>query len=186
MRSSKGTNLVCVKDGINGEAQMGKMMIAFMSAFAEMERENILVQTMAGREQKAREGKRNGGQAPFGYKLVKDEKGKGHLEIDESEAEIVRIIFHEYTKNGKGVMTLASWLNARGPSDLRGAGWRIPFPMVVSRRDMGERLLERLLLSGGNVRTYPGDSRRLACVDARPRAFMIGARLHGGNAYVEP
>ena len=96
-----GTNLVCVKDGINSEVQMGKMMIAFMSAFAEMERENILVQTMAGREQKAREGKWNGGQAPYGYKLVKDEKGKGHLEIDEDEAEIVRIIFHEYTKNGK-------------------------------------------------------------------------------------
>ena len=96
-----GTNLVCVKDGINSEVQMGKMMITFMSAFAEMERENILVQTMDGREQKAREGKWNGGQAPYGYKLVKDEKGKGHLEIDEDEAEIVRIIFHEYTKNGK-------------------------------------------------------------------------------------
>ncbi|WP_370609987.1 hypothetical protein [Bifidobacterium longum] len=39
---------------------------------------------------------------------------------------------------------------------------------------------------GGNVRTYPGDSRRLTYVDARPRALMIGARLHGGNAYVEP
>ena len=109
-----GTNLVCVKDGINSEAQMGKMMIAFMSAFAEMERENILVQTMAGREQKAREGKWNGGQAPFGYRLVKDEKGKGHLEIDEDEAEIVRIIFREYTKNGKGVHAIASWLNTQG------------------------------------------------------------------------
>ncbi|MDU1535892.1 MAG: recombinase family protein [Cutibacterium avidum] len=118
-----GTNLVYVKDGINSEAQMGKMMIAFMSAFAEMERENILVQTMAGREQKAREGKWNGGQAPYGYKLVKDEKGKGHLEIDESEAEIVRIIFHEYTKNGKGVMALASWLNAQGyRKTVRGNG----------------------------------------------------------------
>lgn len=118
-----GTNLVCVKDGINSEAQMGKMMIAFMSAFAEMERENILVQTMAGREQKAREGKWNGGQAPYGYKLVKDEKGKGHLEIDEDEAEIVRIIFREYTKNGKGVMALASWLNAQGyRKNVRGNG----------------------------------------------------------------
>lgn len=118
-----GTNLVCVKDGINSEAQMGKMMIAFMSAFAEMERENILVQTMAGREQKAREGKWNGGQAPYGYKLVKDEKGKGHLEIDEDEAEIVRIIFHEYTKKGKGVMALASWLNAQGyRKNVRGNG----------------------------------------------------------------
>ncbi len=103
-----GTNLICVKDGISSDAQMGKMMIAFMSAFAEMERENILVQTMAGREQKAREGKWNGGQAPFGYRLVKDEKGKGHLQVDEDEAEIVHIIFREYARNGKGVMALAS------------------------------------------------------------------------------
>lgn len=99
-----GTNLICVKDGINSEAQMGKMMIAFMAAFAEMERENILEQTMAGREQKAREGRWNGGQAPYGYRLVKDEKGKGFLEIDEQEAEVVRLVFRKYAKDGMGVM----------------------------------------------------------------------------------
>lgn len=109
-----GTNLVCVRDGINSEAQMGKMMIAFMAAFAEMERENILEQTMAGREQKARDGKWNGGQAPFGYRLVKGEKGKGRLEIDEDEAEIVRLIFDEFVNKGKGVHSLASWLNTHG------------------------------------------------------------------------
>ena len=38
-----------------------------------MERENIRVQTMAGREQKAREGKWNGGFAPYGYKLENGE-----------------------------------------------------------------------------------------------------------------
>lgn len=118
-----GTNLVCVKDGISSDAQMGKMMIAFMSAFAEMERENILVQTMAGREQKAREGKWNGGQAPFGYRLVKDEKGKGRLQVDEDEAEIVRIVFREYARNGKGVMALAAWLNSQGyRKEVRGNG----------------------------------------------------------------
>ena len=109
-----GTNLICVKDGLNSRIGMGKAMISLMLSFAEMERDNILAQTMAGREQKARDGKWNGGQAPFGYKLVKDERGKGYLEIDEGEAEIVRIIFREYTKNGKGVMALASWLNTHG------------------------------------------------------------------------
>ena len=39
---------------------------SIIAAVAEMERENIRVQTMAGREQKAREGKRNGGFAPYG------------------------------------------------------------------------------------------------------------------------
>lgn len=118
-----GTNLVCVKDGINSEAQMGKMMISFMAAFAEMERENIIVQTSAGREQKARSGKWNGGQAPFGYKLVKDEKGKSHLVIDEEEAEIVRIIFDAYTKTSKGTHSISRELNAKGyRKDVRGNG----------------------------------------------------------------
>ena len=118
-----GTNLICVKDGINSEAQMGKMMIAFLAAFAEMERENIIVQTSAGREQKAREGKWNGGQAPFGYKLVKDEKGDGHLEIDEAEAEVVRLIFKMYTKTTKGSHVIARELNAKGyRKKVRGNG----------------------------------------------------------------
>ena len=39
----------------------GKLMISVLSAVAEIERENIRVQTMEGRMQKAREGKWNGG-----------------------------------------------------------------------------------------------------------------------------
>ena len=42
-------------------------LISIIAAVAEMGRENIRVQTMAGREQKAREGKWNGGFAPYGY-----------------------------------------------------------------------------------------------------------------------
>ena len=49
-----------------------------------MERENIRVQTMAGREQKAREGKWNGGFAPYGYKLE-----NGEFVIAEDEVVII-------------------------------------------------------------------------------------------------
>ena len=45
---------------------------------------------------------------------MKDEKGKGHLEIGEDEAEIVRLIFDEFVNKGKGVHSLASWLNTHG------------------------------------------------------------------------
>ena len=45
-------------------------MISVLSAVAEIERENIRTQTMAGREQKAREGKWNGGFAPYGLSLI--------------------------------------------------------------------------------------------------------------------
>jgi site-specific DNA recombinase len=52
-----GVNLICVEDGINSAKESGKLMISILSAVAELERENILVQTMEGRRQKAREGK---------------------------------------------------------------------------------------------------------------------------------
>ena len=61
-------------------------MISVLSAVAEIERENIRTQTMAGREQKAREGKWNGGFAPYGYKL-----DNGELVIAEDEAEVIRV-----------------------------------------------------------------------------------------------
>ena len=40
-----------------------------MGAVAEVELENIHEQTLAGRQQKARNGLWNGAQAPFGYSL---------------------------------------------------------------------------------------------------------------------
>lgn len=68
-----GVNLICVEDGIDSSKEAGKLLISIIAAVAEMERENIRVQTMAGREQKAREGKWNGGFAPYGYKLESGE-----------------------------------------------------------------------------------------------------------------
>ena len=56
-----GVNLICVEDGIDSSKDAGKLMISVLSAVAEIERENIRVQTMEGRIQKAREGKWNGG-----------------------------------------------------------------------------------------------------------------------------
>ena len=65
-----GVNLICVEDGIDSSKDAGKLMISVLSAVAEIERENIRVQTMEGRIQKAREGKWNGGFSPYGYQLA--------------------------------------------------------------------------------------------------------------------
>lgn len=47
-----GVNLICVEGGIDSSKDAGKLMISVLSAVAEIERENILVQTMEGRRQK--------------------------------------------------------------------------------------------------------------------------------------
>ena len=67
-----GVNLICVEDGIDSSKESGKLTITVLSAVAEIERENILIQTMEGRKQKAREGKWNGGVPPYGYLLNKE------------------------------------------------------------------------------------------------------------------
>ena len=66
-----GVNLICVEDGIDSSKDAGKLIISVLSAVAEIEKENIRVQTMTmeGRMQKAREGRWNGGFAPYGYNL---------------------------------------------------------------------------------------------------------------------
>lgn len=104
-----GVNLICVEDGIDSSKDSGKLMISVLSAVAEIERENILVQTMEERRQKAREGKWNGGFAPYGYKLV-----DGQLQIAEDEAEIIKLIFDKYIHTNLGANGIASWLNKHG------------------------------------------------------------------------
>ena len=46
------------EDGIDSSKDAGKLMISVLSAVAEIERENIRTQTMAGREQKDRKSTR--------------------------------------------------------------------------------------------------------------------------------
>ena len=104
-----GVNLICVEDGIDSSKDAGKQMISVLSAVAEIERENILVQTMEGRRQKAREGRWNGGFAPYGYQLV-----NGELIIAEDEAEIIRIIYDKFVNTTMGMAAIAAFLNNSG------------------------------------------------------------------------
>ena len=104
-------NLICVEDGIDSSKDSGKLTITVLSAVAEIERENILVQTMEGRKQKAREGKWNGGQAPFGYDL---DSRNSTLVVNEEEAEIVRIIYDKFVHTDMGADAICNYLNQRG------------------------------------------------------------------------
>ena len=53
---SYGINLICIEEGIDSSQTSGKLLISVLSAVAEIERENIIEQTMNGRKEKARQG----------------------------------------------------------------------------------------------------------------------------------
>ena len=119
-----GVNLICVEDGIDSSKDSGKLTITVLSAVAEIERENILVQTMEGRKQKAREGKWNGGQAPFGYDL--DSKNST-LVMNEEEAEIVRIIYDKFVHTDMGADAICNYLNQRGYTKKKVRGYELNY-----------------------------------------------------------
>ena len=146
-----GVNLICVEDGIDSSKESGKLMISILSAVAELERENILVQTMEGRKQKAREGKWNGGFAPYGYKLE-----DGELIIAEDEAETIRVIFDKYIHTNLGANGIAEYLNTHGykkkkrqnntldefaPSFIKGV---LDNPIYMGKMPYGRRATEQI------------------------------------------
>jgi site-specific DNA recombinase len=125
-----GVNLICVEDGIDSSKEAGRLMISVLSAVAEIERENIRVQTMEGRMQKAREGKWNGGFAPYGYSLI-----DGKLEINEEEAEAIRVIFDQYVNTNLGANGIAKYLENHGIHKIARQNGRNPlFDAALIRR----------------------------------------------------
>lgn len=110
-----GVHLLCVEDGIDSAGASGKLMISVLASVAEIERENIKEQTMLGRQQKARDGRWNGGFAPYGYKLeYRDGEKSKVLVIDEKEAELVRLIYDKFINGNMGANGIARWLNEHG------------------------------------------------------------------------
>ena len=146
-----GVNLICVEDGIDSSKDAGKLMISVLSAVAEIERENIRVQTMEGRIQKAREGRWNGGFAPYGYRLV-----DGVLQINEDEAPAIRTIFKQYVNTDTGANGLSKYLETHGFQKLARQNGTSPLfsatlirailknPVYCGKIAFGRRKLEKI------------------------------------------
>ena len=146
-----GVNLICVEDGIDSSKDAGKLMISVLSAVAEIERENIRVQTMEGRIQKAREGRWNGGFAPYGYHLV-----DGVLQINEDEAPAIRTIFEQYVNTDTGANGLSKYLETHGFQKLARQNGTSPLfsatlirailknPVYCGKIAFGRRKLEKI------------------------------------------
>ena len=97
-------SFVSLTETIDTGTPMGKLMIGILSAFAQLERENIKMRTRMGMLERVKQGYwMGGGRLPFGYDYDKD---LGYL-IKNEDSEKVKKIFELYCE-GYSAQTLAN------------------------------------------------------------------------------
>lgn len=105
--------LVSLKENFDTSTPTGMMTFQMFGMIAELERSNIIERGKLGQQQRAREGKYNGG-VVLGYNNINKE-----LVVNESEAIIVKKIF-EYADQGLGLKAITRRLNEAGYRSKQG------------------------------------------------------------------
>jgi len=125
MLKKHGVDVISISEPIDDTPQ-GQLMEGMIEVIDEFYSALLAQETLRGMAENARKGYRNGSQPVFGYKNVRvfdDNKNpKTKYEVNEAEAEIVRLIFELYVK-GNGIKNIAMYLNQNGCKSRSGTKW---------------------------------------------------------------
>lgn len=114
-----GIGIKSLSEPIDTTNHMGKYFLYQLGMFAEMERDWFRERSKKGREARFKEGKWKGGTTPFGYSY---NQKIGKLEINETEANAVKLIFKKYSEL-KNIKLVSNFLNDNNIQTRTGALW---------------------------------------------------------------
>lgn len=104
-----GVDFVSLNESMDTSTPMGRLMLGILSAFAQLERENIRMRTRMGMKERVKEGYwMGGGRVPFGYDYNKE---KGIL-VPNKDADKVREIYRLYI-GGYSAQNIANMLGLK-------------------------------------------------------------------------
>ena len=104
-----GVDFVSLKESMDTATPIGRLMIGILSAFAQLERENIRERTRMGMKERVKEGYwMGGGRVPFGY----DYDQKNGILVPNKDAVTVRKIYDLYIQ-GYSCNTIAQMLGLK-------------------------------------------------------------------------
>ncbi|MER9457759.1 recombinase family protein [Mesorhizobium sp. M0478] len=111
----RGVETVFIK-APHADSPEDQLMLQFQGMIAEYERGQILERSRRGKRHRAKAGEVSvlcG--APYGYRYIrKTNDASARYEVDAAEAEVVRLVFENYTVDGLSIGALARLLNERG------------------------------------------------------------------------
>lgn len=104
-----GVDFVSLNESMDTSTPMGRLMLGILSAFAQLERENIRLRTRMGMKERVKTGLwMGGGRVPFGYDYDKE---KGIL-VPNKDADKVKKIYSLYIE-GKAPQEIANLLGLK-------------------------------------------------------------------------
>lgn len=108
-----------------GRTPEQRLQRSILGSIAEFERDLILRRTTAGLRATAERGSWPGGQAPFGFKLIRAENRSGgtSVQVNEEEAAVLRKAAHLILDKGQTTGRVAAELNSLGMLPRRARGW---------------------------------------------------------------
>jgi site-specific DNA recombinase len=106
----------------SGQTAEDRLLVQFQGMIAEYERAQILERHRRGKRHKAQLGVVSVlGGAPYGYRYIKKSDGaEACYQVIEHEAEVVRMVFDAYTRDGLSINAIARLLNQRQIATRRG------------------------------------------------------------------
>ena len=106
----------------SGQTAEDRLLVQFQGMIAEYERAQILERLRRGKRHKAHLGVVSVlGGAPYGYRYIKKSDGaEARYQVLEHEAEVVRMIFDAYTRDGLSINSIARLLNQQQIATRRG------------------------------------------------------------------
>lgn len=138
-------DFISLKDKFDTTSAHGKLIVSFFISLAQFESEQISERTSANLQARARRGLFNGG-ILYGYRPKEGQKG--YLEIDEMEANVVRMIFDKYIEM-KSYVNVSHWINERGHRKRNGKRFSkegvlylLKNPAYISKRKLSGQLVE--------------------------------------------
>jgi len=103
-----GIGVIFTTDSIDTRDSDGELKLTLMAAMAQEESRRTSQRVRWGQERSMEKG------VVFGQKTLGYARNKGKLEINPSEAATIRLIFHKYLEEGKGLPTIARELEHAG------------------------------------------------------------------------
>ena len=119
---SSGTVIQTLAD-LNGGDPTMKAMVVLLGLMAEYEKFSIKRRLAGGRLAKARRGGHAAGCPGLGFKVVRDQAGKGRLVQDPERVELVRRIYRMREEQGMDYSAIAGLLNQEGVPSPRKKSW---------------------------------------------------------------